>query len=182
MSANAETRFGFSPRRQEPDAALADAVRKAVADVPFEIGESKTDVDLRVAPEHLPRLVQQLTEHPDLAFDYLRNMVGIDMGPADGLAAKYHLYSFRHGHAIQLTVFTPPGSPNIPSLTSFFGSADWHEREAAEMVGLVFDGHPNLKNLLLEEDLRIHPLLKSHPLQKVEILQGIEEGPPGFKF
>jgi NADH:ubiquinone oxidoreductase subunit C len=50
------------------------------------------------------------------------------------------------------------------------------------MVGLVFDGHPNLKNLLLEEDLRIHPLLKAHPLQQVEILQGIEDTTPGFKF
>ncbi len=46
----------------------------------------------------------------------------------------------------------------------------------------MFDGHPNPKNLLLEEDLRIHPLLKAHPLQKAEILQGIEDSRPGFEF
>jgi NADH:ubiquinone oxidoreductase subunit C len=50
------------------------------------------------------------------------------------------------------------------------------------MVGLVFDGHPNPKNLLLEEDIRIHPMLKAHPLQKVELLQGIEDTSAGFKF
>jgi len=182
MSTTSDSRFAFVPRRQDPDVALAAALRSAAGGIPVEIGETKTDVDVRVAPEHLPRLVQVLTEHADLAFDFLRNVVAIDMGPVDGLAAKYHLYSFRHGHAVQLTVLTPPGNPHIPSLTSFYAAADWHEREAAEMVGLVFDGHPDLKNLLLEEDLRIHPLLKSHPLQKVEILQGIEEGPPGFKF
>jgi NADH-quinone oxidoreductase subunit C len=77
---------------------------------------------------------------------------------------------------------TSAGHPHVPSLTSLYPAADWHEREAGEMFGFTFDGHPNQKNLLLEEDLHIHPLLKAHPLQPAEILQGIEEGPPGFKF
>ena len=72
------------------------------------------------------------------------------------------------------------GHPHVPSLTGHYPAADWHEREAAEMFGFVFDGHPNPRNLLLEEDLHIHPLLKAHPLQAAEILQGIESGPPGF--
>ena len=77
---------------------------------------------------------------------------------------------------------TPPGNPHIPSLTALYSAANWHEREAAEMVGLVFDGHPNPKNLLLDEDVRIHPLLKAHPLQKGEFFQGIEDTSAGFKF
>ena len=98
------------------------------------------------------------------------------------MALKYAFYSFKHGHALQVTVPTSAGHPHVPSLTGLYPAADWHEREAGEMFGFIFDGHPNQKNLLLEEDLHIHPLLKAHPLQKVEILQGIEEGPPGFKF
>lgn len=168
-------------RPQEPLAELADAVKKAAAGLELEIGETKTDVDVHVGVGELTGLIQKLTEDPTLAFDYLRNIVGTDMGEA-GLAAKYHLYSFTHGYALQISVLTPPGSPQIPSITSFFAAADWHEREAAEMVGLVFEGHPDPRNLLLEEDLRIHPLLKSHPLQEAELLQGIEEGPPGFNF
>jgi NADH-quinone oxidoreductase subunit C len=173
--------YTVHPHRQAPADALAEKVRKAAGVIPIEITETKSDVNVNVAAEHLTALMQELAERKELSFDYLRNVTAIDMG-ADGLAAKYHIYSFRHGHSLQLSVLTPPGNPHIPSITSFYAAANWHEREAAEMVGLVFDGHPNLKNLLLEEDLRIHPLLKSHPLQKVEILQGIEDDVPGFKF
>ncbi|MFQ5380421.1 MAG: NADH-quinone oxidoreductase subunit C [Dehalococcoidia bacterium] len=175
------TSHEIKPRAQAPSEELAAALGAAGEGLDIEVGETKTDVDVRVSAENLPALVQRLTEDPALAFDYLRNVVGIDMGE-DGLAAKYHLYSFEHGHSVQITVLTPPGSPQIPSLTSFFAAANWHEREAAEMVGLAFEGHPDLRNLLLEEDLKIHPLLKTHPLQEAEILQGIEEGPPGFSF
>jgi NADH-quinone oxidoreductase subunit C len=100
----------------------------------------------------------------------------------EGLHAKYFFSSYRHNHSVQITVVTPPGTPHIPTLTHLYGAANWHEREAAEMVGLVFDGHPDLKNLLLDEDVHIHPLLKAHPLAKAEILQGIEDATPGFKF
>ena len=86
-----------------------------------------------------------------------------------------------HGHGIQITVPANSNDLTIPSITNIYPTANWHEREAAEMVGLKFQGHPDPRNLLLEEDLDIHPLRKEHPLQKPEILQGIEEGPPGVE-
>ncbi len=174
----------WTPARQEPRQGLAEKIRRAVPNnIPLEFGETKTDVDVRVKPEHLLEVVRVLKEHRDLAFDFLRNMAGVDM-QEQGLHLKIHLYSFKHNHSVQITVECPPEEdhPHVPSLTSLYRAADWHEREAAEMFGFVFDGHPNLKNLLLEEDLHIHPLLKAHPLQEPEILQGIEEGPPGFPF
>jgi NADH-quinone oxidoreductase subunit C len=166
---------------QAPAAGLAERVRKALPSIPFDVTETTTDVELTVAPEHLLALVQGLRDRSDLAFDFLRNIVGIDF-EAEGMALKYQFYSFQHRHALQVAVATAAGHPHLPSLTALYPAADWHEREAAEMFGFVFDGHPNLKNLLLESDLHIHPLLKAHPLQTVEILQGIEDGPPGFKI
>jgi len=160
---------------------IAATIHAAFPDIPMTAREMSTDVDIRIAPEHLVAVVEALKDRDDLAFDYLRNMVGLDMQEA-GLEVKYQFYSFKHGHTVQVTVPAPPGKPHVPSLTPYYAGANWHEREAAEMVGLVFDGHPNLKNLLLEEDLRIHPLLKAHPLQAIEIVQGIEEGKPGFEF
>lgn len=160
---------------------LSALVHKHLGKVPFTAGKNSTDAIIYVEPAHLLELVSGLKERRELAFDYLRNITGIDM-VEEGLRCVYHFYSFKHRHAIQVTVNTPPGNPHIPSLTQLYAAADWHEREAAEMVGLVFDGHPNLKNLLLEEDLHIHPLLKAHPLQKFEILQGIEDTTAGFKF
>jgi NADH-quinone oxidoreductase subunit C len=173
---------------QTPDAApapeypgIAGLIHKSLPKIEFTASRTKTDVDLRVAPEHFLELVEGLNRRRELGFDFLRNVAGVDMLDA-GLEVKYHFYSFANKHAVQITVPTPPGNPHVPSLIHMFATADWHEREAAEMFGLIFDGHPNLKNLLLEEDLRIHPLLKAHPLQAAEILQGIEQGPPGFKF
>jgi len=160
---------------------VAALVHKHLGKVPFTASKNSTDAVLHVEPAHFLELVQGLKERRELAFDYLRNITAIDM-VEEGLRAVYHFYSFKHHHAIQVDVNTPPGNPHIPSLTSLYAAADWHEREAAEMVGLVFDGHPNLKNLLLDEDVHIHPLLKAHPLQKVEILQGIEDTSAGFKF
>ena len=168
-----------SPTTEYPG--VSALVHKHLGKIPFTASKHSTDAVLHVAPENLLELVTGLRDRRELAFDFLRNITGIDMLD-EGLRCVYHFYSFKHRHAIQVDVNTPPGSPHIPSLTSLYGAADWHEREAAEMVGLVFDGHPNLKNLLLDEDVRIHPLLKAHPLQKMELEQGIEDTTAGFKF
>ena len=161
--------------------AVTDTLAKAHPNVPYAVGESKTDVDIACTPDTLLALITTLKERRELGFDYLRNIAGIDWGET-GLGVKYHLYSFPHKWSIQVTVKCPADNPHVPSITGLYAAANWHEREAAEMFGLVFDGHPNLKNLLLEEDLRIHPLLKAHPLQKGEIFQGIEDTKPGFDF
>ena len=156
-------------------------VHKHLSKIPFTGGRNSTDAIIYVAQEHFLELVHGLKERRELQFDFLRNITAIDM-VEEGLRCIYHFYSYKHHHAIQVNVNTPPGNPHIPTLTHLYAAADWHEREAAEMVGLVFDGHPNPKNLLLEEDIHIHPMLKAHPLQKVEILQGIEDTSAGFKF
>ena len=157
---------------------VSELIHERLPNIAFAASETTNQIDLNVAPSEFLSLIQGMKDDEEIAFDYLGNIVGLDM-LEDGLTAKYHLYSFRQGHSIQITVDTPPGKPNIPSLAALYPAALWHEREAAEMLGLVFDGHPDPRNLLLEEDLRIHALLKAHPLQKVEILQGIEDGPPG---
>jgi NADH-quinone oxidoreductase subunit C len=162
-------------------ARLRSALGKALPGLTLEIGESKTDVDVTCPPEHCEAFFRLLRDDANLSFDYLRNIAGVDF-EEEGMALKYHLYSFKHGHNLQVTVPTTAGHPRVPSLTSIYAAANWHEREASEMFGFQFDGHPNPKNLLLEEDLHIHPLLKAHPLQKAEILQGIEDGRPGFDF
>ena len=170
----------MSDEAQTTEPEIVALVRERLPDIPFEASETKTYADLRVAPEHLHDFVEGLRDDPELSFDLLRNIVALDLEEA-GLEAKYHLYSFPHGHAIQVSVAAPIPNCELPSVTDLYPAANWHEREAAEMVGLVFNGHPDPRNLLLEEDLRIHPLRKAHPLQKAEILQGIEDGPPGVE-
>lgn len=172
---------GYAASSQKPNQALSDRLKKGLSGVTFEVSETSTDLNLTVPSAQLHTLVQMLKDRRELQFDLLRNIAGVDYSE-EGMALKYQLYSFSHKWTVQLTVVTGAGHPHVPSLTDLYPAADWHEREAAEMFGFIFDGHPNLTNLLLEQDLHIHPLLKAHPLQKVEILQGIEDGPAGFKF
>jgi NADH-quinone oxidoreductase subunit C len=174
----------YPVRRQAPSSELAKALETHVAAAGGSIGETKTDVDVTIPVEALRPFVEALKERSALRFDFLRNIAGVDFGE-EGMAVKYQFYSFRHGHTLQVTVPLPPYQfphHRVPSLVDLYPAADWHEREAAEMFGIHFEGHPNLKNLLLEEDLHSHPLLKAHPLQKMEIKQGIEDGPAGFTF
>jgi NADH:ubiquinone oxidoreductase subunit C len=177
-------RYPYPTGRQEPHPDLAKALAAAVEQVGGSLGETKTDVDVRIPVDRLRAFIETLRQRTALSFDFLRNIAGVDYGE-EGMALKYHFYSFRHGHSLQVTVALPPHHhphPVVPSISDIYPAANWHEREAAEMFGIDFAGHPNLKNLLLEEDLHIHPLLKAHPLQKMELKQGIEEGPAGFPF
>ena len=160
---------------------VAALVHKHLGKIPFTASKHSTDAVIHIDAAHFLELVTGMHDRRELAFDYLRNVTGIDMGE-EGLRCVYHFYSFKHGHAIQVDVQTPPDNPHIPTLTGIYAAADWHEREAAEMLGLVFDGHPNLKNLLLDEDVRIHPLLKAHSLQMMQLEQRIEDTSAGFKL
>jgi NADH:ubiquinone oxidoreductase subunit C len=106
-------------------------------------------------------------DDPRLAFDYLRCLTGIDQMD-QGLEIVYNLYSFRHAHNVVIKTLLPADDPQVETMAAVWNGALWHEREAHEMFGIVFQGHPDLRPLLLEEDLGYYPLLKSHPLAEIE--------------
>lgn len=97
-----------------------------------------------------------------LSFDYLRCLSGVDY--PDWFEVVYHLYSMKHGSKITLKVPLPKDDPVVASATPVWQGADWHEREAAEMFGIVFEGHPDPRKLLLVEDWEDHPLRKDYRL------------------
>jgi len=121
-----------------------------------------------------------LKENADLGFDLLHDISGVDyLEPDPKKAPKagfdphvevvYHLQSFKHLHRLVVKVILPrwkddtPGQlPEVPSLTPLYGSADWHEREVYDLVGVYFPGHPNLTRILLSEDWVGHPLRKDY--------------------
>jgi NADH:ubiquinone oxidoreductase subunit C len=116
-----------------------------------------------------------------LAFDFLRSLSGVDH--LEELEVVYHLYSYKLGHSVAVKVRCPPDDPHLPSVSHLWQTANWHEREAAEMFGFVFDGHPDLRPLLTEEGLGYYPLRKTHPLAEIEewqedYLKAAEAGVP----
>jgi NADH-quinone oxidoreductase subunit C len=101
-----------------------------------------------------------LKETSDLAFDSLMCLSGVDRG--ENLEVVYHLYSMPQGHKVTLKAQTPRTDPKVPTVATLWRTADWHEREAYDLFGIVFIGHPDLRRILLSEDWEGYPLRKDY--------------------
>jgi NADH-quinone oxidoreductase subunit C len=82
------------------------------------------------------------------------------------LGVVYHLHSMKWNHKIVIKVEVPAENPHVPSVESVWKTANWHEREAYDMIGVIFNGHPDLRRMLLPEDWVGHPLRKDYQVQE----------------
>jgi len=80
----------------------------------------------------------------------------------DRFEVVYHLASLSHGHRIVLKAIVPRDDPHIASVAAIYPTANWHERETYDLMGIVFDGHPDLRRILLPDDWEGHPLRKDY--------------------
>ncbi|MGQ9503088.1 MAG: NADH-quinone oxidoreductase subunit NuoB, partial [Anaerolineae bacterium] len=142
-----------------PTAALAERLNQAVGDgcvIP------EKDV-LVVQPAHLVEVATYLRDTPDLDYDLLSNLTGVDyLGRDPRFEVVYHVYSTsRGGGPLVLKARVPEENPELPSLVSVWPSANLQEREVWDLFGIRFTGHPNLKRILLWEGFYGHPLRKN---------------------
>ena len=121
------------------------------------MGHSQTDVWITL--ESLVQVARFLKETPDLDFAYLNSISAVDY--IEYFEVVYHLVSLRHNHTIVLkTDCQGREEPAVPSVVSVWQGADLQEREIWDLMGVGFDGHPNLKRILLWEGFPGHPLRK----------------------
>jgi NADH-quinone oxidoreductase subunit C len=101
----------------------------------------------------------------DLGFDYLVDITSLDnYGEDPRFEVVYHLYSYRERAYLRLRVRLGEDNPEIPSVIGVWRSADWHEREAYDMMGIRFSGHPDLRRILMWEGYPYFPLRKDFPV------------------
>jgi NADH-quinone oxidoreductase subunit C len=94
-------------------------------------------------------------------------------GPPEArFAVAYHFYSLKHKHRLRLVVPVEDDDPEVESLTPLWAGADWLEREVWDMFGIRFQGHPNLKRILMYDEFEGHPLRKDYPVNKRQPLIG----------
>jgi NADH-quinone oxidoreductase subunit C len=119
---------------------------------------------LQIEVSQLASLCQWLRDEEALAFDFLHNLSGVDYGEsANALGVVYHLSSLLHEHQLVLKVRLDRASPAaVPSLADIWRAADWHEREAYDLLGIPFTGHPDLRRILMPADWEGHPLRKDY--------------------
>jgi NADH-quinone oxidoreductase subunit C len=145
---------------------VADLLRQALPGIHLIAVQTAIDVAITVRREDLRQVMETAKEDERLAFDFLRCLSGVDH--LDELEVVYHLHSYKLAHSAAVKVRCPTDDPHVPSVSHLWQTANWHEREAAEMFGFVFDGHPDLRPLLTEEGLGYYSLLKTHPLAEIE--------------
>ena len=97
-----------------------------------------------------------------LRLDWLANLSGVDYVADGTMAVVYDLWSFDHRHTFAVKVFCPRDNPRVPSVAHLWRAADWNEREAYDMFGIVFDGHPDLRRILCADDWEGFPLRKDY--------------------
>jgi NADH:ubiquinone oxidoreductase subunit C len=120
-----------------------------------------------VTPERYREVATFLRDDPEFACDYCDFTGGVDFGE-DGLEIVTHLYSTTLVHSVRVKVRLPADQPVCPSISDLYPTANWHERETAEMFGVTFEGHPLPVKLLLPEPFEGNPLRKDFPLMSRE--------------
>jgi NADH-quinone oxidoreductase subunit C len=117
----------------------------------------------------------------ELRFELCSGVHGVNYPEDAGkeLHAIYHLLSMTHNRRIRLETTAPDADPVLPSLVSVYPTLDWHEREAYDMFGLVFEGHPALTRILMPDDWPGHPQRKDYPLGGIPVeYKGASIPPP----
>lgn len=113
-----------------------------------------------------------LKEEPELSFEHLSFVGGVDWHPKEPrFEVVYQLYSVRHNHRFRIKArveIADDGLGHIDSVVSLWPTANWHERETAEMFGITFRHHPDPRKLLLPDTWNVHPLRKDFPLMGTE--------------
>jgi NADH-quinone oxidoreductase subunit C len=164
------------PRNPPPAGAIHDIVAqasgvalKAAYMVPELRGES---VAIEVGRDDIPAVMSACRDDERLEMTYLRCLSGVDW-QEEGLEVAYHLHSFTKMHHLTVKTRVTYEDASVPSIAGVYAAAEWHEREARDMFGIDFPGHPDLRPLLLPEDMLDHfPLRKDNPLQEIEEWQG----------
>ncbi|CAO5175969.1 NADH-quinone oxidoreductase subunit C [Frankia sp. AiPs1] len=153
---------------------LGEAVERVVHD--------RGELTLYVRREALTSLAQTLRDHPDLRFELLSSVSGVDY-PDDltgrRLHSVAHLTSMTYRRRLRVEVSVGDDDPTLPSLTSVWPTADWHEREAYDLFGIIYAGHPGLTRIMMPDDWIGHPQRKDYPLGGIPVdYKGATVPPP----
>ncbi|SDD44982.1 NADH-quinone oxidoreductase subunit C [Actinokineospora iranica] len=167
------------------DLAAAMARREIPKAAIQQVTVDRGEITCYVSREHLVALCWALRDEPALRFELCSSVSGVDYGLSDGadvpqrLHSVYHLTSMTFRRRIRLEVAVDVDDPHVPSVVEVYPTADWHEREAWDMFGIVYDGHPALTRILMPDDWDGHPQRKDYPLGGIPVeYKGAEIPPP----
>lgn len=150
---------------------LANRVRERFGDRISDCHVSVDEITVIIDKDCILPVTEALRDEAEFQFSECIDVCGVDYldyanGEWEGprFAVVYHLLSVEHNHRLRLKAFVDGEPPIVDSVTSIWASADWFEREAFDMMGIVFDGHPDLRRILTDYGFVGHPFRKDFPL------------------
>ena len=148
-----------------PPRAVMEKVRARFGAAVLETGEFRGELTLLVAPEAIVEVGRFLRDDPECGFDMPSAVVGLHFLDREyEHEVVYQLYSIGKNHRMRLKVRAKAGEA-VPSLTSVWPGTGWPEREAFDLVGVRFQGHPDLRRIIMPEDYPDHPLRKDFDVE-----------------
>jgi len=165
------TDTAMTPHAVEPEA-LQSALARLLGDHAQSLVVVRGELTLTVRAADYLSVMQTLRDAPEARFEQLIDLCGMDYqtygdGRWEGqrFAAVVHLLSVEHNHRVRVRVFCPEDDfPVLDSVTSVWAAANWYEREAFDLYGIVFDGHEDLRRILSDYGFIGHPFRKDFPL------------------
>jgi len=172
-----EVRISIFPAGLNPKD-IAEKVKEKFPEQVVDVAEFRDQVSVIVKKDQIVTILKYLHDDPLLSLDHLQDLTAVDYLKKKDVRFEvvYNLYSMRYRHQIRIRAQVPENDPKIGSVVPIWAGANWHERECYDMFGIVFNGHPDLRRILMPEDWEGHPLRKDYPLQGPEL----EKDWPGF--
>ncbi len=141
----------------------------------FTLTEHRGELSVSIPRERLVEVIRYLRDEPSLLFNMLKDVCVVDWNRRkERFELIYNLWSIDNNLRLRVKCFTEERTPHVDSLTGLFTSANWYEREAYDMHGVIFDGHPDLRRMYMPEDFvdpntgePLYPLRKEFPMMGV---------------
>ena len=153
----------------------ARVLAEALGDSVLRADDFRGDLAITVARKAWVEAARLLRDHPELDYKLFLDLCGVDYLDREDKDERFevvlHLYSVSRQHHVRLKTPVAGSDPKLPTITSVFRGANWFEREAWDLYGIVFEGHPNLSRLLTHDAFVGHPLRKDYPTAKRHVLK-----------
>lgn|SRR5574341_30646 len=150
--------------------ALAGVLQQKFPEAVQKVEEFRGDVTAVVDRKSLVDVLTFLRDDPEFQLNFLSDLAGIDYWPEQPrFVVSYILYSLPLNYSLRLKVYAPEEDAVVPSITGVFSGANFQEREVWDLFGVKFEGHPDLRRILMPYDWTGHPLRKDYPLGYEEV-------------
>ncbi|MBZ0300271.1 MAG: NADH-quinone oxidoreductase subunit C [Anaerolineae bacterium] len=158
-----------------------EAVKRAMPDALLDAKQFRDETTLIIQASQIVKAAQYLRDTPGLVYNFLSDISAVDYYPEynrpERFGVSYHLYSMLYNRRLRLKVFVPEEEPEVATMTTVWPGANWLEREIFDMMGIHFQGHPDMRRLLMPEDWDGHPHRRDYPLgyEQVQFSFNVEE-------